>query len=213
MKKIIIVGTSGHAAELWEYIQYHNHHKPQSAIEIIGFIDEQDETYRHYRYPEPFLGPITGHQVRKDVEYLMGIANLKYRRFVIEDLKKDGAIFTGFIHPTALIATTAKIGEGVVISHNASVGPMAQIGNFCILNSRCTIGHDSKLGDFNFISPQVAISGNTIIGEENLLGTNSATIPSITIGDRNKIGAGAMVIKDVPSDVTVVGNAARILEK
>lgn len=211
MKKIIIIGTSGHAAELWEYIQYHNVHRPGEPIEVVGFIDEQDESYRHYGFQEPFLGVIHGHPVRKDVEYLMGIANLKFRRMVIDELKKDGAKFTGFIHPTALIASSAKIGEGVVISHNASVGPMAEIGNYCILNSRCTIGHDSKLGEYNFISPQVAISGNTTIGNENLLGTNSATIPGIKIGDRNKIGAGAVVIKDVPSDVTVVGNKATIL--
>ncbi len=213
MKKIIIIGTSGHAAELWEYVQYANRLNPAESMEIVGFIDDQDDTYRHYGFPQPFIGPITGHQPLNGVQYLMGIANLKFRQMVIEDLKRDGASFTGFIHPTALIASSAKIGEGVVISHNASVGPMAQIGNFCILNSRCTIGHDSILGDYNFISPQVAISGNTIIGSNNLLGTNSATIPGIKIGDRNKIGAGAVVIKDVPSDVTVVGNKATILEK
>jgi acetyltransferase EpsM len=213
MKKVILIGAGGHAAELRDYIRFNNNTPSREKIEVEGFIDDDPSTYEHYAYEEAFLGAIKGHAVRQDVCYLMAIANLKYRRLIIEKFMEEGAELIGFIHPTALISPSAEIHSSVVISHNASVGPKAKIGKFNMLNSRCTIGHDTQIGDYNFISPQVALSGNTKLGNENLLGTNSATIPGVKIGNNNIIGAGAIVIKDVPDGVTVVGNKARILER
>ena len=211
MKNVILIGSGGHAAELYEYIQFQNRIPEREPIQIVGFIDDDPKTYTHYGFVEPFLGSIKDHAIDTSVWYLMGIANLKYRKEIIESFVNQGARFTGFIHPTALIASSAEIADTVVISHNASVGPKVKIADHNILNSRCTIGHDSVLGKYNFISPQVAIAGNTTIGEGNLIGTNACTIPGVKIGNHNKIGAGAVVIKDVPDGVTVVGNMAKIL--
>ncbi len=212
-REVIIVGAGGHAAELREYIDLHNQARPADRMTVVGLIDDELSNYEHYDYHEPYLGDIKTHKVTQNYEYLMAIANLKYRKPLIERFLNEGAIFTGLIHPTALIASTAEIGMGVVISHNASLGPKVKIGDFNMLNSRCTIGHDTVLGKYNFISPQVALSGNTIIGESNLIGTNAATIPGITIGNNSIVGAGAVVIKDVPDDVVIVGNKAKILKR
>jgi len=203
MKKVIIIGAGGHAAELRDYINHYNK-VADDDIQVEGFLDDKKANYEHYDYEEPFLGKIVDHQVRSDVDYLMGIANIKYRRTIVEKFLQDGATFTGLIHPTAIISPSASLGEGVVISHNASVGPKVKIGNYNILNSRCTIGHDSVIGDYNFISPQVAVSGNTTIGNENMLGTNSCTIPGVTIGNKNIIAAGMVIYKPVGNDETVI---------
>ncbi len=202
--EIIIIGAGGHAAEIRDYIGHYNKSNPPETIEVRGYIDDNKYNFEKYEYPESYLGSIKGHQVRKDVFYLMGIANLSYRKPIIETFLSSGARFVGLIHPSALVSPSAKIGNGVVISHNSSVGPKAIIGDFCVLNSRCTIGHDSVLGKYNFISPQVAISGNTVIGEENMLGTNSCTIPKIKIGNNNKIAAGMVVYRSVGDNETVL---------
>lgn len=204
MKKIIIIGLSGHAAELRDYINHHNTARPSDRMQVIGYINDNSETYDHYQYPEPYLGNIENHEIRKDVYYLMGIANLKWKKPIIEDMLSKGAMFTGLIHPTAIISPTAEIAPTTVISHNASVGAKAKIGHFNLINSRCTIGHDAQIGDFNFISPQVAIAGNTSIGNENLIGTNACTIPGMTIGNRNTIAAGMVVYKPIGDSQTVI---------
>lgn len=204
MKKIIIIGAGGHAAELVEYVKYSNIVGKHHLFEIIGLLDDNEDNYNHYKYREKYLGKISEHNVQNEYEYLIGVANLEYRRKIVEKFIEKGAKFIKFIHPTALIASTADIGEGTVISHNVSVGPMVKVGRFNILNSRCTIGHDSSIGDFNFISPQVAISGNTFIGNENMIGTNACTIPGMKIGNKNKIAAGMVIYKNVGDNETVL---------
>lgn len=203
MKKVIIIGAGGHAAELRDYIRHINKTNPEEAIVVEGFIDDDPNVHSHYEFDEPYLGTIQEHEVRTEVEYLMGIANLKYRRELTEQFLEQGGTFATLIHPTTIISPTAKIGKGVVISHNASVGPKVEIGDYNFINSRSTVGHDTKIGRFNFISPQVALSGNTKIGDQNLIGTNACTIPGVTIGSQNKIGAGMTVFKSVGDNETV----------
>ncbi|TYC08812.1 acetyltransferase [Bizionia gelidisalsuginis] len=205
MKKVILVGTGGHTAEVVEYIKYHNRLKPYELIEILGFIDENDKLYRHYEFTQPYLGIVENHKIRLDVHYMFCFGNMVYKEKLVTEFKTQNAKFLTFIHPTALIAETCKIGEGVLISHNASVGPMAVVGDFNILNSRCTIGHDTILGDFNFISPQVSLSGNTTVGHHNMFGVNSATIPGVSLGNNNTIGAGSIITKDIEVNSIVVG--------
>jgi acetyltransferase EpsM len=204
MKQIIIIGAGGHAAELRDYINHHNASRPADRIEVLGFLDDEEKNDHHYGFSEPFLGGIENHSVRTDSLYLMGIANIAYRKSLVEKFESNGAKFTGLIHPTAIISPSCEIGEGTVISHNASVGAKAKLGRFNMLNSRCTIGHDTQMGDYNFISPQVAISGYTKIGNNNLIGTNSCTIPSMVIGSNNKIAAGMIVYKPVGDNETVM---------
>lgn len=204
MKKVIIVGSGGHAAELRDYINHNNNARPADRIDVQGFIDDNEENYKHYGFAEPFLGSIKNHKVNTQINYLIGIANLEYRKSITEKLIEEGANFIGLIHPTAIISPSAEIHPTTVISHNASVGAMAKIGKYNMLNSRCTIGHDSVIGDFNFISPQVAISGNTKIGNGNLIGTNSCTIPGMVIGNNNKIAAGMVIYKSVGDESTVL---------
>lgn len=212
MKQIIIIGAGGHAAELRDYINDFNKSKSnEESIKVVGYIDDNKEGYLHYEFREPYLGDIKSHEVSGDFSYLMGIANLEYRKTIVTRLEQNGANIIGFIHPTARISPSARVGKGVVISHNASLGPKVVIEDHTIINSRTTVGHDTHIGKFNFISPLCALSGNTSIGEGNLIGTNVITIPGIKIGNNNKIGAGVVLFFNVESNQTIVGNKPRIL--
>lgn len=49
------------------------------------------------------------------------------------------------------------------------------------------------------------------IGNNVWIGGKAVICPGVTIGDNVVIGAGAVVVKDVPSNVVVAGNPARII--
>jgi maltose O-acetyltransferase len=51
------------------------------------------------------------------------------------------------------------------------------------------------------------------IGQNCWIGGNAIILPGVTIGDRVIVGAGAVVTKDVPSDVVVGGNPAKIIKQ
>jgi sugar O-acyltransferase (sialic acid O-acetyltransferase NeuD family) len=203
MKKVIIIGSGGHGAELDDYIRFSNRNPDTEKIDVIGFIDDNPENYNAYKFSSPLLGSIINHRIFKDALYIIGIANLNHRRTIAESFKNAGASFMTFIHPTAMVSPSSTMGEGNVIAPLVNIGPNVSIGNFNLLNARTSLGHDTSLGDFNFISPNCSFSGHTTIGDENLFGINSATIPKITIGNRNKIMAGMVADKSLGNDSTL----------
>lgn len=202
MNNIIIIGSGGHGAELDEYIRY-NQKQGNTEYQVIGFLDDNPDNYAAYQLSAPLLGGVRDHKIIKNCAYLMGIANLKYRKYFVEKFSEEGAVFVGLIHQSAYVSESTKISKGVVIGPMANIGPNVEIGEFSLINSRCSLGHDTKIGTYNFISPNVCFSGFTTIGDENLFGINSATIPQIKIGNRNKIAAGMILDKNVADDSVV----------
>ncbi|MFG1953879.1 sugar O-acetyltransferase [Micromonospora sp. NPDC048830] len=49
------------------------------------------------------------------------------------------------------------------------------------------------------------------IGDNVWIGGMAVICPGVTIGDNSVVGAGAVVTRDVPADVVVAGNPARVL--
>ncbi len=99
------------------------------------------------------------------------------------------------IHPSA------RIGRQLVIDHGMGVviGETARIGD------RVTIYHDVTLGGTSLKReirhPQV--------GHDVIIGAGAQLLGPIFIGNGARIGSNAVVVKDVPAGVTVVGVPAR----
>jgi len=51
------------------------------------------------------------------------------------------------------------------------------------------------------------------IGNGVWIGGGAVVLAGVTVGDRSVIGAGSVVTKDVPADVVVAGNPARIIKR
>lgn len=54
---------------------------------------------------------------------------------------------------------------------------------------------------------------DTVIGDNVFIGANSVIMPGVKISDNSIVGAGSVVTKDVPSNVVVAGNPARIIKE
>lgn len=203
MENLIIIGAGGHAAELDDYLLCSGKSGGESSWKLLGFLDDSSANYERYRFSAPWLGGIAAHRVRSDCTYLIGIANLKFRRYFVHLFLEQGARFASYIHPTAWVSPSAVMGPGNVVGPYANLGPNVQIGAFNFLNARCSLGHDTCLGDFNFLGPNVSLSGFTRVGSDNLFGINSATLPDLAVGDRNQIAAGMVLDRRVKDDVVV----------
>lgn len=52
-----------------------------------------------------------------------------------------------------------------------------------------------------------------VIGDNDWLGGGVIVCPGVTIGENTVVGAGAVVVRDLPSNVVAVGNPARIVRR
>ena len=116
------------------------------------------------------------------------------------------------IHPSAIIAKTAKIGKGTVVFAGAIVQPNTYIGEHVIINTGASVDHDNVVGNFAHISPKAALCGHVEVGEGSHVGVGALVIPKVKIGKWCTIGAGTVVLKDVPDYATVVGNPGKIIK-
>ena len=101
------------------------------------------------------------------------------------------------IHPGAQIA------EGVFIDHGSGlvIGETAVVEKGAMLYHGVTLGGTGK--DTGKRHPTVRKGA--------LISAHAQVIGPIEIGEKAKVGAGAVVVSDVPSDVTVVGVPAKIV--
>ena len=53
--------------------------------------------------------------------------------------------------------------------------------------------------------------GETTLRRGASIGAGAVILLGVTVGERAMVGAGAVVTKDVPPDVVVVGNPARMI--
>ncbi len=109
-------------------------------------------------------------------------------------------------HKTGIeIHPGAEIGRRVFIDHGDGVviGETTIIGDDVTIYQGVTLGGTGK--DTGKRHPTIG-SGVTI-------GAGAKVLGPIRIGDHCKVGAGAIVLKDVPDNCTVVGNPGRIVKK
>lgn len=103
------------------------------------------------------------------------------------------------IHPGA------KIGKNLFIDHGCGI----VIGETCVIGDNCTIYHSVTLGG----TGKDKFKRHPNVGCNVMIGAGAKILGPINIGDNVKIGAGSVVVKDVKSNTTVIGNYANELKK
>ena len=69
------------------------------------------------------------------------------------------------IHPTALVADDAELGEGVCIGPFCVVEAGAVIGRNTVVSAQAYVGHQVRIGADSFLYPQVSIRESCVIGD------------------------------------------------
>ena len=130
---------------------------------------------------------------------------------------------------------------GCTIDDGTKIGPFVEIQNNVYIGKNCKIsshtficeGVNIKNGVFvghnvSFINDKFPFAVNqdfslkndsdwelvkTIVNDKVSIGTSSTILGGIHIGKNSIIGAGSVVTKDVPPNVIVAGNPAKILRR
>lgn len=162
--------------------------------EDMDVVFEQDPAARTYL--EVFLTYSGIHAI-----WAHRIAHAFYKRklfFIARVISQLSRLLTGIeIHPGA------KIGRRFFIDHGMGV----VIGETCEIGDNVTIFQGVTLGG----TGNEKGKRHPTIKDNALISTGAKVLGSITIGENSKVGGGAVVVKDVPDNCTVVGVPGRVV--
>ena len=175
---------------------------------------------------EPLLETVNGINLFSEEKFQMmtdrklfftvAIANSLVREEISNKMIVAGVEPCSIQDNSSIIHSSSIIGIGAIFSYFSIVTANSKIGTFFHANYKSYVAHDCCIGDFVTFAPGASCSGNVYIGNNTYVGAN-ATIKQgsknnpLHIGKNVLVGMGSIVTKDIPDDVIVAGNPARII--
>ncbi|MBQ4128745.1 MAG: acetyltransferase [Ruminococcus sp.] len=203
MKKLVIIGASGHGKVVADIARL-------SGYKKIVFLDDNKNVTKCGRYEVVGTSENIG---AYNCDFFVAIGNPIVREKVTKALDKAGKKVVTLIHPNATIGDDVSIGDGSVVMAGAVINPCTTIGKGCIINTCSSVDHDSVISDYAHIAVGAHLAGTVEIGEKTWLGSGAVVSNNITISSNCIIGAGAVVIDNLLTEGTYVGVPARWLHK
>jgi acetyltransferase-like isoleucine patch superfamily enzyme len=127
------------------------------------------------------------------------------------------------------IGDDTKIGPFVEVQKNSAIGARCKISSHTFICEGVTIEDEVFVGHgvmfINDKYPKAATNSGSLQTEEDWevvptvikkrasIGSNATILCGVTVGSGSIIGAGSVVINDVPDNVIVAGNPAKIIRK
>lgn len=209
-----IYGASGFGKEVMPLVRQHYSQLNQDNIVFIddGGRLEQLDGYKVLSYQQFMNHPATQKAVT------IAIADSQVREKLNAKLVQDNIEIINVIANNALQYDNITMGKGSIICGFVHLTSNIKIGKGFHANIYSYIAHDCVIGDFVTFAPRVSCNGNVHIEDHAYIGTGAVLRQGtpdkpLIIGKGAIVGMGAVVTKDVPAGVTVVGNPARPLIK
>jgi len=203
MDKIVLIGGGGHCKVIMDAIKQGN----QFFIE--GIVDKVLGSGQ-----KVWGIPVIGDDGKLEELYSKGlkrafiavgsVGDCSVRKSIYNKLKEIGFILPTIIHPKAIVAESAELGEGTFVAAGAVINPDVKIGKNVIVNTASSVDHDCCIGNFVHIAPGVTLSGTVHVGEATHIGTGTNVVQGVKIGKGCMIKAG-VTVKRIVADNKIVG--------
>jgi len=208
--KIVIVGAGGQARIVNEILSYDRN------LEVVAFIDNVARSGNENIKGIPILGDhsVIPGLIKKGVKgAIIAVSMNDIRAAHFEKLRSMGLELINAIHPTASIASSVKLGNGVTVAMGAIISTGVRIADNVIINTGAIIDHEDEIEEHVHIGSGCSLAGRVTVKRGALVSIGSVVRENVTIGENAVIGAGSVVLEDVPDNVLVSGTPAKVTEK
>jgi len=200
----IVLGAGTFAADLTDMLDECGHKVVGYVVNVgtwvpgMRFLDRPVYDARVYPTNWPDEGFV-------NFPFLPGIISPRRSTLVMQMVNHLFKAGDPFVHKSASVSPSAKLGGGVVIGRGAVVACGTSIRSCTIVNRSASIGHHNDIAIGVTIGPGAILCGNVSVGVDAVVGAGAIVLEDRTIGQNAKVGAGAVVTHDVPPDTTVIG--------
>lgn len=175
------------------------------------FVDDNPALHHQVIHGAEVIGGLAELAERPQPQVHIALGKPSVKRFIAGRCRDLKIGFISAIHPSAVIAPTAVMGQGVSIGAGAVINTDARIGDFVLVNTGAIVEHDTVVGACANISPGACLGGRVTIGREAFIGSGAIVRARAKIGAGAVVGMGAIVTRDLPAGTLSYGIPARVI--
>lgn len=148
-----------------------------------------------------------GRNVRIDPFAVLGGDGFGYERdakFELSKVLQEGGV---------VIGDNVDIGSFTCIDRAEGKGTNTIIGEGTKIDNLVHVAHNVVIGKHCGLAAGVCLGGSVEVGDFSFLGVGAVVLPKVRVGKYCMVGAGSVMVHDIPDNVVVAGNPARVLRQ
>jgi UDP-perosamine 4-acetyltransferase len=193
MKKVILIGSGGHALSIMAL-------KSHAVNKVVAYADIKPNPKFELKYVGNDNDVIRTCS-REKYNILIGLSYID-KHIDLELRKEMIALYKNYDFHTIIAASSiikkyVIIGNGTVIFEKVFINTHSTIGANCVVNTGSIIEHNCILNDNVQIGPKVIVCGGVEIGKNSFVAAGSVIRDSVRIVDNVIVGLGSVVVNDL----------------
>ncbi len=207
MSKLIIYGLGDFAGLVKHYFS------TDSDYEVVAYCADRDYVKQETEGGLPVIAfdEVAAKYPAEDFEMFVavGYSDMRARERMFTRAAIAAYRLANFVHSTASVDPSAKLGVNTLILPGSVVEPFAEIGNNNIIWSSVVISHNATVGEHCFLASKSLVGGYSEIGANSFLGFGATVLQKLCVGRETLVGAHSLVTADTQPHSKMIGAPAR----